>query len=152
MELFKGLFIGEIVLLFLGIIFFLVLLILLVYLITKKRAFKPLIPLFIFPILMIGFPSVKKIKYDNGVFEIEKEARFVKAHPDDKKAELALTEKMGRIELRANSDPSAQIKLANANLIIGDTVSAKRAVDKALRINPDLVSAHRFNEKFKIKK
>lgn len=149
MELLKGLFIGEIVLLLLGIVFFLVLLILLIYLITKGRAYKQLIALFFFPILMIGFPCITKIKYDNGVIEIEKEARFVKNNPHEKNAEKNLNEKIKKIELRATSDPSAQVSIANANLIIGDTIRAKKAVNKALIIKPDFVSAQKLNAKLK---
>jgi len=147
MELFKGLYIGEVVLLLLGVIFFLVLLILLVFLVIRKRSFKPMIPLFLFPIVMIGFPSLKKIKYDNGVLEIEKETRYVKDNPKDTAAQKILIGKIKELESRAVLDPTAQMTLANANLSVGDTIKARKAVNEALKINPRLVPAQEFSKR-----
>jgi hypothetical protein len=120
MELFKGLLIGEIALLLLGIVFFLVLLFLLVYLIIKKRAYKQMVAFFLLP---------------------------VNSNPKDTGAKKSLYEKIQKIESRASSDPSAQVALADANLSVGDTLKARQAINKALRIKPGLIPAQKLSRR-----
>lgn len=147
MDLFKGLYIGEIILMVLGAVLCLVLIYLLVFLIMKKRSYKQMIVFFLLPVLMIGFPSIKKIKYDNGIVEIEKETRQVENNPQDAAAKQALAVKIQALQPRTLNDPKALEIMARANLSIGDTVKAREAVKSALRINPSLVPAQRLSRK-----
>ena len=66
MELFHGLYNYEIVLMVAGILFFIFLVLLLAYLVVKGKEYKQMLAFFVFPVIMIGFPGVKKISYDNG--------------------------------------------------------------------------------------
>lgn len=131
----------------LGAVLGLVLIFLLVYLIMKKRSYKQMIAFFLLPVLMIGFPSIKKIKYENGIVEIEKETRKVEANPQDGAAKQALAMKIQALEPRALNDPKALEIMARANLSIGDTIKAREAVKSALRIDPSLVPAQKLSRR-----
>ena len=150
MGLFYGLTGVEIILMLLGVILFLVLLFILVYQVIKKMSYKYLLPFFLIPVLMIGFSSIKKISYDNGVIDIEKTTEEVKKNPDNQEARKALSEKIGAIESRAASDPSALVTIAKANLVLGDTVKAHKTVNQAVKLQPGLIQAKEL--KFKLDK
>jgi hypothetical protein len=141
MKIFNGLTGGEIILLVLGIILFLALLFILIYMVLNKRNFKYLIGFFLVPVLMIGFSSIKKISYDNGVIDIEKETKQVNNNPNDKVARKILFENIENMESRASSDPSALVTISKARLSLGDTVKAHQSVNKAFKLKPDLVPA-----------
>jgi hypothetical protein len=141
MEIFDGLLQYEIILLVLGVILFLVLLFLLIYLVMKQRAFKQLIPLFLIPIVMIGFPSIQKIKYDNGIVEIEKATKSLSEQPSNEKIKADLDLKIQNIQSRAATHPTGLMAIANARLALGDTVKARQSINSALTIRPDLPAA-----------
>jgi hypothetical protein len=137
MEIFGGLFLYEIVLLVLGNILFFVLLGLLIFAVIKKRDIKLLVGLFLMPVVMIGFPSIQKIRYDNGVLEIEKEAQHVKSSPQSAEIKKDLASKVENLQSRAESNPAGLVAIADAHLALGDTLQARRSVDAALKIRPD---------------
>jgi len=123
----------------LGIIFFLVLVFMLIYLITKGKEFKQMVFFFLFPVVMIGFPGIKKISYDNGKIEIERETSKLLANPNDKAVRENLSVKVRNFESRASKDPTALVSLANANIALGDTAKARESVKKAVKINPKMI-------------
>ncbi|MCX6223379.1 MAG: hypothetical protein NTV01_01265, partial [Bacteroidia bacterium] len=72
---------------------------------------------------------------------------LVNTNPQDTGAKKSLDEKIKKIESRASSDPSAQVILADANLSVGDTLKARQAINKALRIRPGLISAQKLSRR-----
>ncbi len=79
MNVFDGLHLYEIVLLVLGVILFLVLLVALIIFLIQGRSIKSLLLFFVVSVLMIGFPSVTKFKFDKDGVEIDKLAARAEA-------------------------------------------------------------------------
>lgn len=144
MQLFEGLLFYEIVLLILGTLLFLVLLFALVYSLVKKRDIKILALFFVISIIMIGYPSIQKIKFDNGVVEIEKRTKELAQNPADSTAQKALMKTLSEIERRPISNPATLVKIAEAQAAIGDTAQALNYVDSALKEAPNLPAATRL--------
>ncbi len=136
MSLFEGLFIYEIVFLVLGVLFFLVLLFILVYFVVKNRRIKWLVPLFLISFTMIGFPGIQKIKFENGMLEIERSTQKVEQNPGDSAAKKELANKLSKIENRPVLNPLTIKKLEKAFTVIGDTRKATILKDKLRIIKP----------------
>ena len=139
--MFEGLYLYEIVLLFLGVILFLVLVFILVYYVLKRRAIKGLLLFFPIPIVMIGFPGIEKIRFDNGIIEIEKSAERLEQNPADTTARSALRAHVAELEQRPVTDPSTLVSVARAHAATGDTLKAMAYVDSALKANPNFQEA-----------
>jgi tetratricopeptide (TPR) repeat protein len=150
MKLFEGLLFYEIVLLGLGVLLFLVLLFLLIYSIIKKKDIKVLTLFFVISIIMIGYPSIQKIKFDNGVVEIEKRTKELEQNPADATAQQELEKRLAEIEQRPISNPTTFVKLAEAKAAIGDTIKAFDYFDSALKVQPNLLQASRLRRSFDI--
>jgi tetratricopeptide (TPR) repeat protein len=133
----EGILLYEIILLALGILFFLVLLFSLVYFVIKKRSIKTLIPFFVISVIMMGWPSIQKIGFLNNLANIEKYQQELKQNPADLTVREELTRSLAKIEKRPILNPATFIKLADAYAVIGDTIKALKYVDKALNKNPD---------------
>ena len=71
MSAFDGLRLYEIVMLVLGIVLFITTIVLMVYLITRKRSIKPLTYLFLLSIVMMGFPAISKIQFQGAVVDLK---------------------------------------------------------------------------------
>ena len=84
-----------------------------------------------------------------GRFEVEKETHNLMANPDDTKAREDLAMKVSKLESRASTDPSGLITIANANLVLGDTLKAKEAAKKATRLNPNFAPVKELNKRIK---
>lgn len=136
MNLFEGLIFYEIVLLCLGVLFFFVLLFVLIYFVVKNRPIKAVIPLFLVSVVMISFPGIQKIRFDNGVIEIEKLTQEVEQNPGDSAAKKELANKLSKIENRPVLNPLTIKKLEKAFTAIGDTRKATILKDKLRIIKP----------------
>lgn len=124
MHLFEGLLSYEIVLLALGMLLFLVLLFLLIFCVITKRSYVGILPLFLVCIIMLGFPSIQKIKFDNGVLEIEKLTKKVEQNPRNIEAKRELETKLKQIEGKEISTPSTLRILEKAYTVVGDSPKA----------------------------
>jgi len=133
----EGILLYEIILLVLGVLFFLVLLFSLVYCVIKKRSIKTLIPFFVISVIMMGWPSIQKIGFLNNLANIEKYQQELKQNPADSTVREELIKSLAKIEKRPILNPATFVKLADAYAVIGDTIKALNYVDKALNKNPD---------------
>src|SRR5437870_13652772 len=79
----EGLQFYEVVLLGLGVVFFFVLVVILVVLVSQNRNIKPLFLFFVVPVLMIGFPAISKIKFDQNGLELDKTTRALIQNPSN---------------------------------------------------------------------
>src|SRR5882762_5374270 len=83
MSIFDGLYGYEVIMLVLGILLFLVLIFVLLRSVVKDQPWGKLVPFFLVPIFMIGFPAFKKLSYDDGKVELEKVTHSLSEHPTD---------------------------------------------------------------------
>jgi sensor histidine kinase YesM len=147
MQLFEGLLFYEIVLLGLGVLLFLVLLGLLIYSIINKRDIKVLALFFAISIIMIGYPSIQKIKFNEGVVEIEKRTRALEQNPADTTAQRELKERLAEVEKRPIFTPNTSVKIAEGQIIVGESEKALKNVNTALKEKPDDLKALRLRTK-----
>jgi len=116
-----GMFLYEFVLLILGAIMFIVLLFLLIILVKRGNDIKILLAFFLMPLLMIGFPGIQKIQFDNGAIALEKKmSQIAGSVPTDEEKE-ELKETVKRLESRPISSPEINQQLSEAYKILGDT-------------------------------
>ncbi len=142
--MFEGLYLYEIVLLVLGIVLFGLLVVVLVVYVSQKRGLTALLPFFMMPVLMIGFPAFQKIRFADGQLELEKRTRKVAENPGDEKARAELKASLERVASRPTSDPKANLTAARAYKALGQPERALAKVDSALRLNPRLSEAARL--------
>lgn len=138
MKIFDGLYLYEIVLLVLGVLFFLILLFVLLYSVIKKHAIKSLVFFFLIPIMMIGYPSIQQIKYGNLMIIIGGLTDKVEQDPTDTKATAELAEKLSEIKRRPFSSQNALTNINNAEgavKIANDMTAIKKLTDE-VRQNP----------------
>ena len=136
MELFKGLFVFEIFLLLLGALFFIIMATVLIYKMIKNDSIKGLVIYLIIPVIMMAWPSIKKISFDGTTGTIEKETANLNRHPQDAMVKETLQKNINKIEARAAKDPSTLAIIANARLAMGDTSKARQIANSALKLNP----------------
>ena len=138
----------EFILLILGSILFLALLIILIIYAVKSRPLKGLLPFFIIPILMIGYPGYQKISYDNGVVTIEKQLKEVANNPSDSTARKNLEQTLSEIQERPTTNTKVLVDAGKASAVIGDTLKALSFLKNALQIKPDLIEANNLKKKY----
>lgn len=142
-SLFDGLLPYEIMLSILGVTFFLILLFLLVYLIVKERKFGAILGFFIIPIIMIGFPGIRKIQYKDWIIELREElAQATDSTPSPEKQEQ-IEEILTRLNPERISSYDHSILVAEAYTYVGDTLKAYLSAEKALEAEP---SSHQAME------
>jgi tetratricopeptide (TPR) repeat protein len=149
----NGLLLYELVLIIAGSILFLALVFILVYNMIKNRSIKGLLLFFIFPIVMIGFPSFQSIAFENGKFELKKLSEEVKNNPSNetKREELEKVIK-GISEERIVNDLEASRYVAEAQLALGNINESEKAIKNAILIEKDnKESIKTYNEIKKIK-
>lgn len=138
MALFEGLKIFEVILMLLGILLFLVQLFILVYYVLHNRSLKYVLPSLVIPIVMIGFPAIKKVQFGNSMLEMQEKVAALEENPEDTEALAELEERLEFLEEYENLQPSTLVTLAQGYAAKGDTVAAITYVDSALRQAPDL--------------
>jgi len=136
MQIFEGLRVYEIVLLVMGVLLFLVLMFSLIYFIINKRTYKGLLPFFIIPIAMVGFPSIQKIKFDKGILEIEMLTKKVEQDSTNAGAKSELEVKLKTIENRPISQPGNLRILEKAYTAVGDSQKVNIYRERFLPVKP----------------
>src|SRR5580765_5261028 len=137
MNFFTGLHSYEIILLLLGGILFLVLIFALIWYITKNKKITPLLPFFLIPIVMIGYPSIQSVTYDNGKIAVAKNSTEVKNNPSDSMARKQLQESIQNLDSsRTEKDTAALLAIAEAHQALGNYDTALIYVNKSLAIDP----------------
>jgi ribosomal protein S15P/S13E len=124
-----GLYLGEVVLLVLGVVLFGVLIFAFVYQLRRQRSLKSLIAFFLLSIVMIGYPSIKSIQYKDGAVTLEKLSKELAENPNDEKARKALDEKVKTVAPRvAKSSPEDAVKVAQAQFDLGREEEAAQSL------------------------
>jgi hypothetical protein len=136
MSLLEGLLLHEIIFLFLGILLFLVLLFVLVYYVIMSRKIKTLPAFFIIPIIMIGWPSIEKIKFSGSLGSLEMALKSLQADPSDPAALAVVQEGISEIESRPVFKTSTERILSDAQEAMADTTKAIYYLDRILTVKP----------------
>ena len=150
MNIFEGLRGYEIILAALGSLLFLVLLFVLIVYVLRNKSLKGLLPFFLLPVLMIGFPAIGKIRYYNGVIELEKQVAAVNEHPNDTNAVAALKSSLADVEQRPASSGQTHLLLAKAQLALGQNTKALSSTEAALKAQPTLTEATRLGQQVRV--
>lgn len=127
--------IGEFVLLCLGTILFFTLLIILITMVNQKRDIKVLLLFFLIPLAMIGWPTIKSMKFSPTGFELNNE-NITKARTN-KEARRQLKQITKNLNMTNISSPDSIKLLAQANAVLGDTNIAIQQVERVLVKFPD---------------
>lgn len=135
--MFDGFLLYELILLILGIVLFLVLLFIAVYLMLKGRPVNNILKFFVIPIIMIAWPGIQKVKFLNGLAEIEMLTDRAHQNPEDAEARAALSESLEEIEGRRVTNPATMVKIAHAEVAVGDTLTAYGLLRDAVKKQPD---------------
>jgi len=133
-----GLYLGEVVLLALGIVLFAVLIFAFVYQLRHQRSLKSLIAFFLVSIVMIGYPSIKSIEYKDGAVTLEKMTQELTENPTDVKLREALDAKVKDVAPRVANSPTDAVKLARAQFDLGREDEAARSLERVPPSNADL--------------
>lgn len=144
MGFFEGLQAFEIVMLFMGVLLFIVL----VVMIIIGREVKAQVPLFAIAVLTMGYPSIRSFTLDKDGFRLEKVEKGIEAvrkNPADSAARKELAESVKALETEGKqadvSDTNRLVTSAEAYILLGDTAKARRAVDTVLKVSPKFIRA-----------
>jgi tetratricopeptide (TPR) repeat protein len=135
---FDGLYLGEVVLLVLGVVLFAVLIFAFVYQLRRQRSLKSLIAFFLVSIVMIGYPSIKSVQYKDGAVTLEKMAQELSENPTDAKLREALDQKVKAVAPRVANSPNDAVKLARAQFDLGREDEAARSLERVPASSADL--------------
>ena len=150
MKLLEGLLLYEVVLLVLGVILFLALVWVLVYSVMRKRSIASLLLFFLLPVVMIGFPAIQKIKFDEHGVEIEKQINEIVDQPPAKTTPAQTEElkaKLTEYKARASTSPAALLTIARAETALGEIAQSKVTVAQAVKLDPQLAAAQDFKQR-----
>src|SRR5581483_8557773 len=152
MNIFDGLYGYEVILLILGALFFIVLMVVFVILIAQKRPYGKLMMSFTFPLVMMGFPSIKSIQYKDGVISIDKMTHDLQQNPTDTKKREELRRTLADVVTRPAADPAAIASIANAQFALGDHRAAEASLQKAIGKAPDLPRVVELKKKLELER
>jgi tetratricopeptide (TPR) repeat protein len=154
MKLLEGVLFYELVLIFLGILVSMALLFAFLQSVKQnKTSLKPIYA-FIVPLMMIGYPSIQKIQFENGVLNIEKTSKEIEKNPLDTLLQKQLLSSLRTFSVessdRLKESPAALSAVANAQVALGRYDSAQVLIRQAVKL--DSTSAPVMANKQKIKK
>lgn len=128
----------EVVLLIMGVIVFVALVFLLIWNDLKKEKIIGLLPFFLIPVVLVGYPSLQSIEFKDDGLTIQKYTQAVNANPSDTASRNALAKKLDQFSSssRIRNNPEALTTIAVAQLALGNLDSAALTVTQASRIDP----------------
>src|SRR5215217_111528 len=125
MSFFDGLYPYEIVMLLCGVLLFLVLVGGLIVYFVRGKALTGLLIAFAIPIVMMGFPGISSMSYNNARLDLKRQIAKVQEDPKDPAAREELEKTTAKIEEREASNPQTLTDLSQAQFILGDQEKAK---------------------------
>ncbi len=129
-KLVDGLLLHEIAMFVFGGLFFLVLLFLIILFALRKRPLKSLLPFFVLPIIMLGWPSIAKIQLTNEGLAFERMLNEVQKDPDNEEKKLELQAHIDQLEGRNVQNPEILVNLARGKYALGQDAEALNTIDK----------------------
>jgi len=150
MNFFDGLYSYEVVMLVVGTLTFLVVLFAFVFFLVKGKPLLKLMPFFVIPIVMIGFPSISAVRFKGDLIVIEKTIKQVEQNPADKSSREQLEKAAQRLTPRPFSNPKMLTAIAHAQIVLGDDTSALTTLDKALKADPRSAEAGQLKRRIEL--
>jgi tetratricopeptide (TPR) repeat protein len=149
MNIFQNLCPHESILMILGIVLFAALIFAFIWSVVKEKKFAILLPFFLLPVIMVGYPSLGTIRYENNKFELEnqKQKLFEGDYTPEEyeaftNAYLAISQ-----SCKASNDAEAQESLAEAQLATGNFEEAREIANRTLSIQPENLVAQEIVRK-----
>jgi hypothetical protein len=131
-----GLYPYEKLLAVLGTILFGSLVVVLLVYVFQRRAVTALLPFFLVSVVMIGFPGIQKVSYDNGKLELERALASYEQRPNDAVSRARLAATVDKVAPRIASDPQGSLVAARALTKLDQPERAIRTVQPALEAQP----------------
>ncbi len=147
-KLFDGLLQYEMLLSILGMVLFLVLLFLLVYMIVTGKKVGSILGFFMIPIIMIGFPGIKKIQFKDIILELEESLAQSSNNDPTPEQQTQVEEIISKIHPDRISSFDNTITVSKAYAYIGDTLNAYRSAEEALKVEPSSQLAINLRDNF----
>jgi len=136
MPLFDGLHLYEVALAVAGVLLFLVLLLLLARQVWTQRPYGGLLVFFALPVIMIGWPSIQKVKIGADFISLEKDLATLQQNPKDATIRKNVAEQVKKLTSRPISNTDIVATIAKAQFELGDQTASEATVDKALAVAP----------------
>jgi len=149
-QLLDGLYLYEITLLILGTLLFLVLIVLLIVKVVTRQPIKVLIPFFIIPILMIGFPGIEQFNFMNGMAELKTKINRAIDEPENEALMAEIQESVERYSARPVRNPQNLIIIGEAYEILDRSDEAKNVANTVLDKQPDFSPAIQLRERIEV--
>lgn len=149
-QLLDGLFLYEITLLILGALLFLVLIVLLTVKVATRQPIKVLIPFFIIPILMIGFPGIEQFNFMNGMAELKTKINRAIEEPDNEELMAEIRESVERYSARPVRVPQNLVVFGEAYEVLDRSDEAKNIANSVLEKQPDFSPALQLRSRIEI--
>lgn len=147
MRLFDGLYLFEVLMMFLGAFLFIVLVLALVYQLMHRRNLGGLLAFFVLAIVMMGYPSIKSVQVQKDGVSIDKTTRDLQSDPANAQLRSDLEKQVSKVGDRPISDPATLTRVAKAEWVLGNDQGAERDVKKALQSDPNVPGARELQNK-----
>ena len=143
MNIFQNLCPHESILMILGIVLFAALIFVLIWSVVKEKKVGILLPFFLLPVIMVGYPSLGTIKYENNKFELENQKqKLFEGDFTPEEYEAFTTAYLAIAQsCKSNHDPEAQESLAEAQLATGNFEEAREIASRTLNLQPGNLAA-----------
>jgi hypothetical protein len=138
MKLLEGVLLHELVLMILGFIAGLVLLFSFLQSVQRNKPNYKSIYALMMPVVMIGYPSIQRVQFENGIINIEKVSKEVEKNPLDTVLQQQLLISLKKLEnqpSRVNESPAALSAFAQAQLALGRYDSAQVLIGRATHLD-----------------
>lgn len=136
----------ELVLLIAGAILFLALLFVLLFSIVKNKPIKNVFWFFIFPIIMIGFPSFQSFTFENDLIKISAILKDLQNDPKNEQKREELEKTITSINpARIEKNVKASKFIAKAQLELGNIPESETAIQNALKLEKNDPEAKAIN-------
>ncbi|MAW95175.1 MULTISPECIES: hypothetical protein [unclassified Leeuwenhoekiella] len=135
----------EQVFMYLGILMFVVLLGSLVFFVVKGKELKPLLLFFLMPILMIGYPSIQEIKYQEIWIKLHKSQQNLVENPADSASRRKVEALTNKIEARAHTEEQLN-SITYSKILLQKPKEAEYFAEKALSENKNSETAKELKQ------
>lgn len=139
----------ESILLILGIIMFSALIFSLVWSVVKEKKIGILLPFFLLPIIMIGYPSLGAMQFEEGKINLQSALdKLMDGNIQEGEYEEFTNAYLSIAQsCKANHDPEAQATMAGAQLATGNYEEAREIAERTLQLQPQNTMALEVRQK-----
>src|SRR5690554_3250486 len=129
-KLTDGLSLSEVLMFILGGLLFLVLLFLIILFALRNKSLKPLLLFFIVPLIMLGWPSINKIKIDATGVDLVKSLKELEKAPDDTTLQAVVERNLAELESKQINSPETLTAIAEAQFALGQEDVALQTLEQ----------------------